>query len=125
VPKDPTPQEWQLLAELKVTPARIQACLQLGSYAEAQAALTALKVEAKQRFKDLALDLHPDRTGDDPVKTQKFKLLSAVVDKMERELHVVPSQPVYYAPMRHTVVVIIRSGETYTTSHTSNTTYPW
>lgn len=47
-------------------------------------ALEALKDRVRANWKKLAFALHPDRTGNDPAKTEQFKQLSALRDKLEK-----------------------------------------
>ena len=47
-------------------------------------ALDALKERARKNYRKLAFELHPDRTSNDPVKTERFKLLAQVREKLEK-----------------------------------------
>jgi hypothetical protein len=49
-----------------------------------QQMLVVLKDRVKKQFRKVALELHPDRTNNDPVKTDEFKLVAAVVDDIEK-----------------------------------------
>lgn len=47
-------------------------------FEEAGARLADMQAAIKKAWKTKALELHPDRTGDDPEKTEKFKRLNTV-----------------------------------------------
>ncbi len=51
--------------------------------AERRAAHTALLKQSKSTFKRCALELHPDRTGGDPSKTEEFQRLAAFAEMVE------------------------------------------
>ena len=61
------------LVELGISQRQIVSAMQApGGVVEANERLDALKVEARRAFKRKALELHPDRTGDDEVKAEMF-----------------------------------------------------
>ena len=66
------------LQQLGVTSADIQRVLQAASMDEARARLDALKARARSRYEQLTMELHPDRTGGDKAKAERFKALSDV-----------------------------------------------
>lgn len=45
--------------------------------------LSALKARAKKAYRRLALEWHPDRAKDDPIKTKLFQLATHVVKEIE------------------------------------------
>lgn len=51
--------------------------------AEGQQRLAELKARVKKQFRTLAFDLHPDRTNNDPAKTDDFKLVSVVAEDLQ------------------------------------------
>lgn len=57
---------------------------QCRSFQEQVAVLDDLKREAKKTYRRLAFDLHPDRTGGDEVKLERFKALSRVMEAIEQ-----------------------------------------
>jgi len=67
---------------LGVHPAHIQN-LQRLPYEQAQATLEKLKVEAKKRYRKLALELHPDRTGGDEDKATLFRIVTEVNNQIQ------------------------------------------
>ncbi len=73
----------QAYLDLGVYPSDLAALRHL-PYELAASGLDALKQRARRNFRRLSLDLHPDRTGNDPEKTERFKQLSAVRDELER-----------------------------------------
>jgi len=74
-----------------ITPQDFQAIQLAPSFEEAKKQLEALKTKVKAAFKKMAFELHPDRTGNDPAKTEKFKLVSKIKDDVEK-LNVSPPQ---------------------------------
>jgi hypothetical protein len=73
----------QAFADLGVHPHDVEALSSL-PYEEARQRLVLLKDLARKNFRRMALELHPDRTGNDPEKTARFKLLSVIRDDLER-----------------------------------------
>jgi uncharacterized protein YeeX (DUF496 family) len=55
------------------------------SLEEAQVILLDVQKKIRANWKRVALELHPDRTGNDEEKTKIFKALSNVVDEVERQ----------------------------------------
>ena len=51
---------------------------------ECQQRFTTLKERVRKRFRQLATQLHPDKTNNDPVKTEDFKLVAAAVDELDK-----------------------------------------
>lgn len=90
------------------------------SFVVGQQALEALKERAKKQFKKLAFELHPDRTNNDPAKTEDFKLISAAVDDLEK-LQLRPPPPP--RPVMPTIRIVFRSyGGGFTGTSTTTTT---
>lgn len=52
---------------------------------EARTLLLSVQQDIRARWKQIALELHPDRTGNDGEKTRVFRALSNVVDEIERQ----------------------------------------
>lgn len=46
-------------------------------------ALDAFKARVRRAYRKLVLELHPDRTGNDPEKAKLFQLATAVVKEIE------------------------------------------
>jgi hypothetical protein len=67
-----------------VVPLDFQSIQTAPSFEEAKRLLEVLKDKVKAGFKKLAFELHPDRTGNDPVKTAKFKLAANVKNDIEK-----------------------------------------
>jgi hypothetical protein len=74
-----------------------------------------LKQEAKKLFKKLALELHPDRTQNDPEKTERFKVLVQVMEAIE-QLRLQPK------PQPRMITVIVQSYGNATVTNTSTAT---
>ncbi len=70
------------LQELGVTPAALHA-IRSAPPDKGKMMLDELKTLAKSRYRKLAFELHPDRTGGDPVKTEKFTFLTQVMRQVE------------------------------------------
>ena len=66
-----------ILADLGVQPAEMDA-LRRCNLDEGKRRLEELKERVHKNYKRLAFELHPDRTGNDPEKTEKFKLVGAI-----------------------------------------------
>ena len=80
----PPAQITYALKRLGVSPEEIQAIRRASSVFTGKEALEALKKKTKQRFKRLALELHPDATGGDDDKEEEFKVIRAVVDEINK-----------------------------------------
>jgi hypothetical protein len=96
------------LAHLQVGPADFQQVSALPTFEARCQGLEDLKGRIRKNFKKAALELHPDRTGDDPGKTEIFKVLAQFVDQVD-QLRVRQPQP----PVRFQ---IISSTATWTSS---------
>jgi hypothetical protein len=70
------------LQELGVTPAALHA-IRSAPPEKGKVMLDELKTLAKSRYRKLAFELHPDRTGGDSVKTEKFTFLTQVMRQIE------------------------------------------
>jgi len=81
----------QAVQALGITPADFDA-IRRASFPQAQDMLQALKDRAKKNYKRLVFELHPDRTGNDPGKTELFKILGQVITDIEK-LQVQPPPP--------------------------------
>ena len=82
----------RLLVRLGVGPGDLQR-VQQTPYPQSVAVLEELKVRVKASFKRLAFELHPDRTGGDPTKTEEFKGLVQVASDFEKfTVHARPQQ---------------------------------
>lgn len=105
----------ELAAELGITRDRLEQVACAATIDEAKARLAAVVREAKRRHRQLALEYHPDRTGGDPVKTERMVRLNAVMADIEK-LQVRPVAP---QPMR---VWMTWNSWTSTTGTTGTTT---
>jgi len=57
-------------------------------------ALDELKERIRKNYRKLAFELHPDRTGNDPEKTERFKALAQLWGQVEKmQLRRAPPQP--------------------------------
>jgi len=81
---DQTRQLEQAMRDLGLTVETHARIRSAPSFEEAVVRLDALKVSARRRFHKLALELHPDRTGGDPAKTERFRTLAQVMDQLDR-----------------------------------------
>ena len=97
-------------------------------FVEGLLALEALKERVRKNYKKLAFESHPDRTGNDPEKTERFKMATAVRDKIEKvrlrrappppppmPVPVIHVQRVYFHPFAN--MNINTSATTSTTTH--------
>ncbi len=92
----PTPEEANCLArELGVTPQALFA-IRVATFPRAKELLEELKKVARHNYHRLAKELHPDRTGGDPQKEERFKLLSQAMATIE---HLQLQPVVYHSPI--------------------------
>lgn len=68
---------------LGVRPQDFRDIEQAPSFEEGQKRLVAFKARVKASFRRAAMELHPDKTNNDPVKTEDFKLISAAAEEVE------------------------------------------
>lgn len=68
----------QAFADLGLRREDFQAAQHAPTREAAQEMLAALKARVKRRYRELALELHPDKTGGDETKTARFRLLAQV-----------------------------------------------
>jgi len=111
----------EALRQLGINPQEIQA-LRFAPYPRAQDMLAALKDRARKAYKRLALELHPDRTGNDPVKTDRFKLVGQVIadlDKLQIQPPPPPPPPVVH--VQYTVPITWVQVSQVSTSSTAGT----
>lgn len=89
------------------------------SFEEGVRRLDELKGRVKKAFRRVALELHPDRTNNDPAKTEDFKLASSAADEIDK-LALRRPQP---RPQVHYIRIHFNGFGTATT--TSSTTTSW
>ena len=92
------------LARLGVTPGDFENARRLPSLAQAEEALSHIKTTAKRQYRQASRELHPDLNGNDPEKTEQFKVLTHVMEQIEK-LKIQPPQP---QPVRWVMVVRVR-----------------
>ncbi len=79
------PRAIEALRELGVRlPEDLDAVRHAPSFEAGQAKLAELKERARRNFKHLAFELHPDRTGGDPEKTERFKRIAQAHGEVEK-----------------------------------------
>lgn len=105
------------LRELGVTPEALSRMTALPSPQDVQKALTALQAAAKKRYRELALELHPDRTQGDEAKTERFKAI-VLAYKEVQSLRVVVRRP----PPPPMPIQVFYGGMTYASTGTTSTT---
>jgi hypothetical protein len=104
------------LRRLQVTPEDLRLITETALKEEAQSRLTALKTRARKCFRELAQELHPDKTGGDTAKTEEFKRLAGALDELEK-LSIQAVAP-SVSPQVRVVYVARTSGTTSTTTTT-------
>jgi hypothetical protein len=72
-----------ILADLGVQPAEMEA-IRRCPLEEGKRRLDELKERVHKNYKRLAFELHPDRTGNDPEKTERFKLVGAIREDFDK-----------------------------------------
>lgn len=91
------------LRELGIPPEDLQVLPRL-PFPQAQEKLRIMRQIARKNYKRLAFELHPDRTGNDPVKTEKFKLLGQILTDFDK-IEVRPAPPPPPMPVRQPMPV--------------------
>ena len=69
---------------LGVRPEDFRAIEQAPTFEEGQKRLAELKTRVKTAFRRAAMELHPDRTNNDPAKTEDFRLVCAAAEEVDR-----------------------------------------
>lgn len=113
---------------LQLNPHEVDA-LQRMPYEHAVPRLKAIQERVKARYKKLAFELHPDRTGGDSVKTKLFSDVTELNKKIQ-ELQVRPPPPrqqvfvqVVHYPARHPYGGAVNAVNYGPTSTTNSPTY--
>ena len=90
----------EVLHRLGVTDADIQGCLQAPTIALARLRLEQMQSVARRRYHAVALDLHPDLTGDDEPKMRELQGIAEVYDTVMalKIHHVRPEYTVAHGP---------------------------
>jgi hypothetical protein len=91
----------QALGELGVRAPDLEA-VQRAPYPQSERMLRGLKDRVKKNWRQLAFMLHPDRTQNDPVKTERLKQLTEVKEEFDR-VQVVPRMPIPPVVVRRTI----------------------
>jgi len=119
------------LSLLGLTPAEFHYPLEATTREEAERRLADMKAHGKRLFRQRALELHPDRTGGDPEKTERFKLLSSTMEALEALRLPAPEPPVqvFHPTMVRVVFHSFHNGGGWTSASSSSTTtangWPW
>lgn len=104
----PVSEMRKLLLDLGVRACDLEAVFAAAGNGCACEALGALKARARKRYHQLALELHPDRTGGDEAKADRFRRLSAVYEEF------METQPPASAPAslvrRHGISITFSAG---------------
>lgn len=128
-PLDPVKVQ-EIMRALGVMPADMDALRRL-PLEQAKIHLEQLKERVRKNYRQLAFELHPDRTGGDPEKTERFKLVGTIKDEFEKlqiqarpQMFVRPPQPqMRVQPMRVVQVVSwATAGNAYTRTNAGGTT---
>ena len=105
-----------LLIRLQATQGHIQQHLAPSkTIEEANTRFSEWKDQVKKNYKQLAIELHPDKTNSDPEKTHLFKLLTKLYQDIEKlTLRIQPPQP--------PPTIIIHFGGSFSSTTGSTTT---
>lgn len=109
----------QAVEALGITVADVEG-IRRSPFPQAQTMLQALKDRAKKNYKKLAFELHPDRTNNDPVKTDLFKVLGQVLADIEKLQVRPPPPPIVRQQVAVHWVQVARTVATGTSSTTSS-----
>lgn len=134
------PRTIEALRELGFrVPEDIEAVRREPTFEAAQAKLAELQECVRKNFRQLAFELHPDRTGGDPEKTARFKALVQARDEIEKlrlrrpapvQQHRVVMMWINPVPMRQTTATpsaVYSNGyaSVGTSTATGSTVSPW
>lgn len=115
----------EALRDLGVTTADLDRVRQT-PFPQSKKMLADLKYRVKHAFRKLAVALHPDQTGGDPVKTERFRLIVQVKEAFDR-MEVVPlpprPMPPVMPPIAWSAAFVRRRVSTTGPTVSSNTTY--
>ena len=112
----------RVLTVLGLTPGELNGLTQV-PLAQGQARLKEIQERTKTRYKKLVFELHPDRTGGDPEKTELFKAVTELHQQVQAlELKVRPAptsvRVVHYpAPFPYGSSVRVTTSSTTTSTH--------
>jgi hypothetical protein len=109
--------------KLGVTPAALQAIAHARPRERADQLLDELKKSVKKHFHQAALELHPDRTGNDLQKAELFRILTFVKEELEKME--VPPRPRARPVVGHYVFYSPMSSVTTTSTTSTSYTAPW
>lgn len=119
-----TPAEQAKVAEavraLGVLPTDFDA-IRVAPFPRAVEMLKELKERARKNYKRLAFELHPDRTGNDPVKTERFKFFGEILSKLEA-LEVRPPPPMPQVQVHMAPVTWVQASARFVNTGASTTT---
>lgn len=117
------PDTQRILREMGVLPQDFTALQQARTPEEATRLLEAIKEKVRVGFKRLAFELHPDRTGNDPEKTRRFKLVCALKSDIDKiTVNSTPRPPV---AMRHVTVIHYQVQPSVRPRHSGRTQNAW
>lgn len=122
-----SPQIAQAAAEIGLTEQSLTSCIQHPDLSVCKKRLEDLKTDLKKAYRAAALRLHPDRTGNDPEKTELFKVVTRLWEEIQR-LEIGPKPRPRPQPVHHPGVVIVVSGSggwTSSSTTTNSTTTAW
>lgn len=71
------------LDQLGLTTEKFEQVRRARSVPEAEQLLLRLKAQAKRCYRQATRKLHPDLTGNDPKKTELFRILTEVMEKVD------------------------------------------
>lgn len=81
------------MGQLGLTPEHFEEVRHCPSAEAAERVLSEMKALAKRNYRKASKLLHPDLTGNDPEKAALFRLLSEVVQEVEKLKITVPQPP--------------------------------
>lgn len=118
------PQARQAAAILGLTEEDLTNCIRHPELEECRRRLDSLRTLLKQRYREAALNLHPDRTGNDPEKTELFKRVTHLWEEIQK-LEIGPRPRPRPQPMPGVVIVVSGSGGFRNDTTSTNTTTSW
>ncbi len=96
----------QALKDLGVNMPTDLQVIQQTPYVQAVGMFDELKKKVKKAYRRLVVELHPDRTGNDPEKEQKFKVIKYAYEEFNKlQLHPPVPRPMMRMPMQPMMVI--------------------
>lgn len=116
-----TPEIAAAGAKLGIQDGDLQFCMSHPDMDECRRRLAELQKRAKKNYRQCARELHPDLNGNDPTKTELFKLVKSIWESVSK-MEIAPHRP----PVRHIFITPRGMSVRHDTgTNTNSTTTSW